>query len=89
MSCQSLLTGDANVPKVTSGKSLAVHIDEALTRAAHIRGELKEINQRNRSAKRVRQFVPPSTLQTMYNSFIQPYFDYCSVVWEGLGSELA
>ena len=25
----------------------------------------------------------------MYNSFIQPYFDYCSVVWEGLGSELA
>ena len=39
--------------------------------------------------KRVRQFVPPSTLQTMYNSFIQLYFDYCSVVWEGLGSELA
>ena len=79
MSCQSLLIGDANVPTVSSGKSLAVHI----------RGELKEINQCNRSVKRVRQIVPPSTLQTMYNSFIQPYFDYCSVVWEGLGSELA
>ena len=25
----------------------------------------------------------------MYNSFIQPIFDYCSVVWEGLGTELA
>ena len=25
----------------------------------------------------------------MYNSFIQPCFDYYSVVWEGLGSELA
>jgi len=25
----------------------------------------------------------------MKNSFIQPYFDYCSVAWEGLGSELA
>ena len=25
----------------------------------------------------------------MYNSFIQPYFDYCSAVWEGLGFELA
>ena len=25
----------------------------------------------------------------MYNSFIQLYFDYCRVVWEGLGSELA
>ena len=39
--------------------------------------------------KRVRQFVPPSTIQTMYNSFIQLYFDYCSVVSEGLGFELA
>ena len=25
----------------------------------------------------------------MYNSFIQPYFDYCSNVWEGLDSERA
>ena len=25
----------------------------------------------------------------MYKSFIQPYFDYCSVVWEGIGSKLA
>ena len=25
----------------------------------------------------------------MYKSFIQPYFDYCSVVWEGMGSKLA
>ena len=39
--------------------------------------------------KRVRQFVPPSILLTMYNSFKQPYFDCCSAVWEGLGFELA
>lgn len=25
----------------------------------------------------------------MYKSFIQPYFDYCSVFWEGIGSQLA
>ena len=31
MSRPSLLIGDANVPKVTSGKSLGVHIEEALT----------------------------------------------------------
>ena len=31
MSCPSLLIGDANVPKVTSGKSLGVHIDKTLT----------------------------------------------------------
>ena len=38
--------------------------------------------------KRVRHFVPPSTRLTMYNSFIQPYFDYCSAVWESLGFQL-
>ena len=36
MSCPSLLIGDANVPKVTSAKSLGVHIEVALTWAAHI-----------------------------------------------------
>ena len=25
------------------------------------------------------KFVPPSSLQTTYNSFIQPYFDYCEM----------
>ena len=36
MSCPSHLNEDTNVPKVTSAKSLVVHVDEALTWAAHI-----------------------------------------------------
>lgn len=35
MSCPSHLNEDTNVPKVTSAKSLVVHVDEALTWAAH------------------------------------------------------
>ena len=50
MSCPSLLNGDADVPKVTSAKSLGEHIDDALTRSAHIEKDLKEIKQCNRSA---------------------------------------
>ena len=30
--------------------------------------------------KRIRPFAPSSTLQFIYNSLIQPHFDYCSVV---------
>ena len=30
----------------------------------------------------MRQFVPPLTLQTIVNSYIQQYFDCYSVVWE-------
>ena len=65
MSCPSLLVREANVPKVTSAKSVGEHIDEALTRAAHIEKTSKKLT---------------STTA---------YFDYCSVLWEGLGSELA
>ena len=42
-SCPSLLIGDANVPKVTSVKSLGVHIEEALTWAAHIEETSKKL----------------------------------------------
>ena len=43
MSCPSLLIGDANVPKVTSAKSLGVHIEVALTWAAHIEETSKKL----------------------------------------------
>ena len=38
--------------------------------------------------KHIRSHVPMTLLLTMYNSLIQPQFDYCSVVWEGLGINL-
>ena len=60
-----------------SAQSLGVHIDEALTWATHT----KETSKKLTSAIGACDTVPPSTLQTMYNSFIQPYFDYCSNVW--------
>jgi hypothetical protein len=34
--------------------------------------------------RRVREFVPLTTLLTIYNSLIQPLFDYCDVVWDSL-----
>ena len=30
----------------------------------------------------VKPFVPPATLQTIYKALIQPYFDYCSPLWD-------
>ena len=76
MSCLSLLIGDANVPEVTLAHPWVYILTRRLhgTWAVHIRGGLKEINQCNRSAKRVRQL--------MLNSLIQQYFDCYSVVWE-------
>ena len=76
MSCLSLLIGDANVPEETLAHPWVYILTRRLhgTWAVYIRGGLKEINQCNRSAKRVRQL--------MLNSLIQQYFDCYSVVWE-------
>ena len=35
--------------------------------------------------KCVRNFVPPATLKSISQNLIQPYFDYCSVVWGNCG----
>ena len=66
-----------HIPEVTLAHPWVYIMTRRLhgTWAVHIRGGLKEINQCNRSAKLVRQFVPPLTLQTMLNSLIQQYFD--------------
>ena len=34
---------------------------------------------------RVKPFVPQSTLLSIYNSLVQPHFDYCSLVWGNSG----
>jgi DNA-directed RNA polymerase subunit N (RpoN/RPB10) len=38
--------------------------------------------------KRIKPFIPPATLQTIYKALIQPYFDYCSHLWDTCGKTL-
>ena len=39
--------------------------------------------------KRVRQFVPPATLDLIYKVLIQPHFHYCNAVWANCGIKLS
>ena len=38
--------------------------------------------------RRAKQFVKRETLQFLYNSMVQPYFEYCSLVWGNCGESL-
>ena len=38
--------------------------------------------------RRIKPFVPPVTLQTSYKTLVQPYFDYCSPLWDNCGKVL-
>ena len=76
-----------NVPmdQVSSVKSLGVYIDENLRWHSHIDKLCKKIASAIRAIKRVKPFVPQSTLLWIYNSLVQPHFDYCSLVWGNCG----
>ena len=38
--------------------------------------------------KRIRQFVDTNTALKIFGALIQPHFDYCSSVWDGLNITL-
>ena len=42
-----------------------------------------------RAIKRVKPFVPQSTLPNIYNSLVQSHFDYCSLVWGNCAKTLS
>ena len=76
-----------NVPieQVSSVKLLGIYVDENLTWHSHIDKLCKKIASAIGAIKRVKPFVPQSTLLSIYNSLVQPHFDYCSLVWGNSG----
>ena len=75
------INGISATKKVGSSKSLGVEIDEFLTWDAHITIVSKKVS----SGK---PFVPTSNLISVYQSIIEPYFDYCSIVWDDINEGL-
>ena len=71
------------IKQVSTVKSLGVYIDENLTWECHANELSKKIASGISANKRtcIRHTVPWKTLPTIYNSLVQPHFDYCSSVW--------
>ena len=65
------------IDKVLQAKSLGVYLDENLSWNIQINELTKRIASGIGALKRVRSFVPVATLQLIFNSLVQPYFNYC------------
>ena len=70
-------------------KSLGLIIDENLSWKAHIHETSKKVCSSISAFKRVRPFVSMHTAIKMYKGLIEPHFDYCSVLWDGLILQLS
>ena len=68
------------IEQVTSAKSLGIYIDQNVNWKCHIENISKKIVRAIGAVKRIRHLTPVNVLIKVYNSLIQPHFDYCNVV---------
>ena len=87
----SLTINENAIEQVTSAKSLGVYVDQNINWECHIEN-ISKIACAIGAIKRIRHLTPFNILIKVYNSLIQPQFDYCKVVWgscnKGLSEKL-
>jgi hypothetical protein len=64
-------------------------LDETLSWNEQVNAITTKVNRGLNVLKRLREFVDLETLVIAYKTLVQPYFDYCSQVWGGIGSTLS
>ena len=74
--------GNCNIKRVKETKTLGVIIDDQLKWNAHIDNVVTKVSKAIGMIRRMKNFVPQSTLISVYNATVQPHFDYCSLVWD-------
>ena len=77
------------IDRVPHTKSLGVYIDQNLSWSKHVNKTAKIISSGIGALKRLRPFICKETAILLYRALIEPYFDYCCPVWDGLNNELA
>jgi len=76
------------INQTNHSRALGLNIDENLSWKAHIHEISKKVSSGIGALKRVRPFVSMHTAIKIYKSLIEPHFDCCSVVWDGLSQQL-
>ena len=69
------------IRRVKVVKYLVLMVDEFLTWEHHIEYVIKNINRGIGILKRVRHFLHRESLIILYQTLIEPYYRYCSIVW--------
>ena len=85
----SLMIDQTPLKQVFHSKMLGVEVDQYLSWDMHIDNIAKSITSGIGVLRRVRDFVDRKTLILIYNAIVQPYFIYCSEVWDTMGEGLS
>ena len=77
--------GSEDVKLVSDIKCLGVQVDQELKWTNHLTIVTKKISRGICILRYAKQYLPPSTIEKMYSSLIEPYFRYCCPVWGNAG----
>ena len=79
--------GDKVLENVTSYKCLGVLVDNELKWHDQVSDVMKKVFCKLALLRRLKGYLNPSTLNTIYRALIQPHFDYCNIAWYGRFNE--
>ena len=57
-------------------------------KGSHITSVCKKVSSGIGVIKTIKPFIPSRSLINIYQSLVEPYFDYCSIVWNGISEGL-
>ena len=77
------------VNRVTTKKSLGIVIDQYLLWDNYLDKVCKKVSSGIGAIRRLKPYVTHETLVSVYHALVQPYFDYCCLVWEPIGAALS
>lgn len=84
----ALSVNGISLSKVQSVKCLGVCIDENITWDIHIHNVCVKVSQNIAALKRVKCILDKKILVSIYRAIIEPYFIYCSIVWDNINDGL-
>ena len=74
--------------RVNKSKTLGVIVDEHLSWNDQIQSIVSKSSKGIGMIRRIKKFVPQSTLLKVYNAIVLSHFDYCSLVWDNCSDYL-
>ena len=84
----SFVVNGTHIKKSDDIDLLGVNIDSKLTFDKHVTVVCSKVNKQLQVIKRFKRLVSRKTRQRLYNTFIQPVFQYCSDVWHHCGTHI-
>ena len=85
----NLSIDDTRLKRSHETKCLGVYIDDNLTWKCHVEHIRKKISRSLGVLRKIKQILGKAYLVKVYKAIIEPYFNYCCLVWDNLDQYLA